>query len=246
MPLQSPRFASDPLLQEIADDPDTGQLKLGPGSPPDSVSAVQAALFDLQWTRRLTPPVFDRDTFVIGVYGPLTKATVTLYKTHYDIHYPPDQPTGFIDEFVGPRTLQRLDGQCVLLDEADAALADKAAQLPITGVTFDPPTVPLLGTPGAIRFGNGTGTIGVTSPAGLWYKPGLGAFLVQGLFFSTYNDNGGETGALGFPTGDQTIDGEDRRQSFEHGEIVVLPDFTATVSIEPPPPAPPPDPDEPF
>jgi len=44
---------------------------------------------------------------------------------------------------------------------------------------------------------------------------------------------------LGFPTGDQTVDADDRRQHFEHGEIVVRPDFTATVSTEPPPPVPP-------
>jgi len=53
--------------------------------------------------------------------------TALAYKQHYDIHFPPDAPSGFIDHFVGPRTLDLLDEQCVF--ECDAALASKAAEV---------------------------------------------------------------------------------------------------------------------
>ena len=112
---RSPRFSGDPVLEEILRDPDTGTKKLGPGSPEaESIAKVQQALFDLMWTQRIDTPVSDPSQFVIGVFGPITTKTSLAYKQHYDIHFPPDAPTGFIDHFVGPRTLDLLDEQCVL------------------------------------------------------------------------------------------------------------------------------------
>ena len=117
---QSSRFAGDQLLLAILNDPDTGTLKLGPGSPPDSVKRLQQAVFDLGWTLRIDPPFPDQDQFVIGVYGPVTTKTVLAFKTHHDIHFPPSAPTGFIDGFAGPRTFERLDSDCVPFDASSA------------------------------------------------------------------------------------------------------------------------------
>ena len=47
---ESPRFQGDQLLLDILNDDDTAKLKLGPGSPPESVMRLQAALFDMNWT----------------------------------------------------------------------------------------------------------------------------------------------------------------------------------------------------
>ena len=53
---ESPRFADDPLLVEILNDPDTGTKKLQPGSPAGSVRTLQQALFDLEWNLRTPLP----------------------------------------------------------------------------------------------------------------------------------------------------------------------------------------------
>ncbi|MFZ1118211.1 MAG: hypothetical protein WAN44_20550 [Propionibacteriaceae bacterium] len=84
------------------------------------------------WTQRIDTPVSDQSQFVIGIFGPITSKTALAYKQHYDIHFPPDAPSGFIDHFVGPRTLDLLDEQCLLFDECDAALASKAAEVAAT------------------------------------------------------------------------------------------------------------------
>lgn len=208
---RSPRFAGNALLRDILNDPDTGELKLGPGSPPEAVLPVQQALFDLQWPQRLNPPVLDPSVFVIGIYGPLTTRTVFDYKEHYDIHYPPDAPTGFIDGFAGPRTLNKLDHQCVLFDECDAAIAVKAAEVAVTGVEYNLPTIPILGTTGAMRLSS-AGELSRIS-----YKRGVGAFVVTSTFFRAYQDRGEEAGALGFPTTHQAQDGDGLVQHFENG-----------------------------
>jgi hypothetical protein len=159
---RSPRFSGDPVLEEILRDPDTGTKKLGPGSPEaESITKVQQALFDLMWTQRIDTPVSDPSQFVIGVFGPITTKTSLAYKQHYDIHFPPDAPTGFIDHFVGPRTLDLLDEQCVLFDECDAALASKAAAT--EGVRHDGPTIPILNTFGAMRIRTDGGVPGILS-----------------------------------------------------------------------------------
>ena len=162
---RSPRFSGDAVLEEILRDPDTGMKKLGPGSPEaESIKKVQQALFDLMWTQRIDTPVSDPSQFVIGIFGPITSKTALAYKQHYDIHFPPDAPSGFIDHFVGPRTLDLLDEQCVLFDECDAALASKAAEVAAaTGVRHDGPTIPILNTFGAMRIRTDGGVPGILS-----------------------------------------------------------------------------------
>lgn len=219
---RSPRFSGDPVLEEILRDPDTGTKKLEPGSPEaESIKKVQQALFDLMWTQRIDTPVSDPSQFVIGIFGPITTKTSLAYKQHYDIHFPPDAPTGFIDHFVGPRTLDLLDEQCVLFDECDAALASKAAEVAAaTGVRHDRPTIPILNTFGAMRIRTDGGVPGILS--GLWFRRGLGtASRVFGPIFEEYERRGSETGPLGFPIFDQLIDGIPTRffQNFEHGQI---------------------------
>ena len=134
---------------------------------------------------------------------------------------PAGRPTGFIDHFVGPRTLDLLDEQCVLFDECDAALASKAAEVAATtGVRHDGPTIPILNTFGAMRIRTDGGVPGILS--GLWFRRGLGtASRVFGPIFEEYERRGSETGPLGFPIFDQLIDGIPTRffQNFEHGQI---------------------------
>jgi uncharacterized protein with LGFP repeats len=72
--------------------------------------------------------------------------------------------------------------------------------------------------------------------AGIWFKRGLGASLVQGLFSTAYAEQGSESGRLGFPIGDEATDGAERRQAFEHGTIVINSDLTVAVTADPPPP----------
>ncbi|MEV0032248.1 hypothetical protein [Nocardia sp. NPDC050793] len=214
------RFDEDALLEEILNDPDTGTKKLQAGSPPESVKKVQQALFDLTWTQRIDPPVSDRSQFVIGTYGPLTTKTVKAYKTRYDIRFPPGDPNGFIDGLTGPRTLAKLDRHCVLFDLCDAKLAGKAAEVRnATGREHDSPTLPILGTKGAMRLRSGGGLPGI--PSGLWFKKGLGTFEVSGPIFIAYQDKGSESGDLGFPFTDQQAGDAPGRflQEFEGGEI---------------------------
>jgi hypothetical protein len=221
---RSPRFVGDLVLEEILRDPDTGTKKLGPGSPKSgSIKRVQQALFDLTWTQRIDTPVSDPSQFVIGIFGPITSKTVLAYKQHYDIHFPPDAPTGIIDHFVGPRTLDLLDEQSVLFDECDAALAAKAAEVAAaTGFRHDGPTIPILNSFGATRIRTSGGVPGILS--GLWFRRGLGtASRVFGPIYEEYERQGFETGPLGFPILDQLIDEQPTRffQNFEHGQIRV-------------------------
>lgn len=217
---QSPRFADDPLLLEILNDPDTGTLKLGPGSPPESVKRLQKALFDLQWPQRVDTPITDESQFVIGTYGPVTTKAVTKYKTQYDIHFPPDAPTGFIDGFAGPRTLRLLDKQCVLFDLCDAALRQKADDVFVAqGIRHDSPTTPSIGWNGATRVQTGAAPIS----SGLWFKPNLGAFQVASPFLRPYViDDDGENGLLGWPFTDAITGGDGiTRQEYLGGELML-------------------------
>ena len=222
MQFRSPRFIGDPVLEAILSDPDTGTKKLGPGNlERDSIKKVQQALFDLLWTQRIDTPVSDPSQFVIGIFGPITSKTVLAYKQHYDIHFPPSAPTGIIDHFVGPRTLDLLDEQSVLFDECDAALAAKAAEVAAaTGARHDGPTLPILGTFGAMRLHTEGGLPGILS--GLWFRRGLiTASRVFGAIYEEYERRGFEKGHLGFPIFDQLMDGQPGRffQNFEHGQI---------------------------
>ena len=220
MQFDSPRFQGDALLEEILNDPDTGTRKLQHGSPADSVRPVQQALYDLNWSLKIGTPVTDEETFVDGDYGPATTETVLTYKTHYDIHFPPDVPTGSFDGFTGPRTLRALDAQCVLLDESAAAIEQHAAELTQAGVQMQltsarPQDTPILGTHGVYRVGTIDGAGGA-----VFHRADLGAFEVHGRIADEYAAHGGATGSLGFPTSDEHEDGEGyRRSDFEQGSL---------------------------
>jgi hypothetical protein len=138
------------------------------------VRKVQQALYDLNWSLLSTPPVPDEAVFVDGDYGPATTNTVLTYKKHYDIHFPPDAPTGTYDGFTGPRTLRALDAQCVLLDEAAAAIEQKAAELQMGGLdvrltSTRPTNKPILDTSGVYRIA----AIGGANGA-LFHTPDIG------------------------------------------------------------------------
>jgi hypothetical protein len=218
----SPRFAGDPLLVEILNDPDTGTKKLQPGSPPNSVKILQEALFDLTWNLKTSQPLIrERSEFVVGNYGPKTTEAVTAFKTRYDIHFPPSEPTGFIDGFAGPRTFAKLDQACVLLDEAIAAIAQKANELIQAGVDVNFPgsehlTFPIDGTSGTFTPAHIAGASGA-----IYFKRHVGAFEVHGNIFDAYLPSG-PPGPLGFPiTDEEDIDDLPgfRASHFEHGRI---------------------------
>jgi hypothetical protein len=236
----SPRFAGDDVLERILDDPDTGALKLGPGSPEQSVIALQQALFDLTWNQRIVPPVHEEADFVDGIYGPSTTAAVTAYKTQYDIHFPPSAPTGFIDGFAGPRTFRALDGHCVLLDEAIAAIREKEAALAADGtacelVNSEHATLPILGTSGTFSPAHVDGASGA-----ILFKRGIGAFEVHGPIFDAYLAGPFAGGGFGFPVSDEHAveDPFIRRSDFEHGFMTVSPDTGEVRQIGPDPHAP--------
>lgn len=220
MDFQSPRFQGDPDLLRILNDPDTGTEKLQPGSPPNAVRALQQALFDLGWTLRIEPAFTDEAAFVVGIYGPVTTKTVLAYKTHYDIHFPPDAPTGFIDGFAGPRTLARLDAQIVPHDASVVVIEAKAEELRALGLDVmlhatPPTTLPVLGTHGVERTAWVNGELGA-----VLHTAELGAFEVHGAIYTDYLRHGGASGPLGFPVSDQyDEDGDTQRSDFEHGSV---------------------------
>jgi hypothetical protein len=218
---QSPRFQGDPLLLEILNDPDTGTLKLQPGSPPGSVRTLQQALFDLGWTLRIDPPFPDQSQFVIGIYGPVTTRTVLAYKTHHNITFP---PTGHIDGLAGPRTFKRLDTNCVTFDASVAAIEEKAAELQAAGIDVqldnDPPTtLPILGTHTARRLAF------IDERAGaIYHSASAGAFEVDGPLFDEYQARDGPAGPLGSPVSDVFEENGFLRSDFEHGSLRLDPE----------------------
>jgi hypothetical protein len=127
MEFMSPRFAGNPLLQQILDDPDTGAVKLQAGSPADAVKPVQTALLDLRWPAEAVPPV-PLQGFDDGDFGQNTQNTVLTYKRCFRVVFP-GAPT--IDGLVGPRTLWLLDRHITwydsLLTEVDTKIADLQA-----------------------------------------------------------------------------------------------------------------------
>lgn len=232
MEFQSPRFAGDPVLEEILNDPDTGQKKLGPGSPADSVRRLQQALFDLAWTIRIDPPFPDRSQFVIGIYGPVTTKTVLAYKTHYDIHFPPSAPTGLIDGFAGPGTFGQLDAHCVPFDDSVAAIVAKAADLQSSGIDVEldmvpPSTLPILGSQTAARHAFFDGSAGA-----IYHSASTGAHEVDGALFDKYVELGGAAGALGSPVSDVHDDSGFLRSDFEHGSLRLDPSTGAVELID--------------
>jgi hypothetical protein len=234
MDFASPRFQGDEDLLRILNDPDTGTEKLGPGSKPAAVAALQRALFDLGWTLRTDPPFPDGTLFVDGDFGPLTSRTVLAYKTHFGLSFPPGDPNGFIDHFAGPRTFALLDRQCVLLDASVAAIEAKAEALRAAGVDVGldmtpPATGTILGTDGAMRLAQVGGEI-----AALWHLAELGAFEVHGPIAEAYVARDHARGRLGFPTSDVfTEDPFVLRCDFQGGFIRHEPGTGSTTVVPP-------------
>ncbi|WP_153506105.1 LGFP repeat-containing protein [Cumulibacter manganitolerans] len=227
MDFESPRFAEDQLLLDILNDPDTGQLKFGPGSPAASVTTLQQAVWDLSWVAAVDPQIHNAD-FVIGTYGPITQRTVTKYKDHYGIHFPPDDPNGFVDAFAGPRTFRKLDGHCVNLDAGIGAILHKffeladsgmAITLPTTDDPQAPMTKPVPGTQGTVR----QVFLDDDDDGHIYFRRETGAFLLRGDLDQHYRDvEGGPAGPFGFPTADQVDAGDGTGfASFEGGTMTV-------------------------
>ena len=132
MELMSPRFAGNPLLQQILDDPDTGTVKLQPGSPADAVTPVQRALLDLRWPAEVVPPV-PLDGFDDGDFGQNTENTVLTYKRCFRVVFP---GTASIDGLVGPRTLWLLDKHITWYDSLLTEVDTKIAELQAAGASI--------------------------------------------------------------------------------------------------------------
>ena len=219
----SPRFAGDPLLVAILNDPDTGTMKLEAGSPPDSVRTLQTALFDLTWNRKTSQPlILERSEFVVGIYGPKTTESVKAFKTRFGIHFPPDDPAGFVDGLAGPRTLAQLDRCCVVLDAFIAAIEAKAAALIASGIdvtinTSELRTLPIDNTSGTFTPAH----IGGVSGA-IFFTRGHGeANEVHGNIYDAYLPTFAN-GPLGFPITDEEdiIDQPGFRAShFDNGRL---------------------------
>ena len=132
MQFLSPRFRGDHLLESILLDPDTGQVKLGPGSPSKQVGLVQQALADLGWPQQTDPPI-DVEGFADGEWGPKTEETVLAYKFVFHLRYSPGPGPGILDAYVGPRTIELLDAHIAGFDFASAAMDARVAELTAAG-----------------------------------------------------------------------------------------------------------------
>jgi hypothetical protein len=227
---ESPRFQGDDDLLEILHSGDTGERKLGRGmaNPPEAVRRVQQALWDLFWVKATSPDTLHVD-FVIGTFGPKTASASLAYKTNYGIRFPPGDPNGRFDEFVGPRTLARLDGHCVVTDRATANLLAKVADmteavdLVVSADDPDAPTTrPVIGTTGCTRQFFLSGDVG----GHLYYRDGAGAHELHGRLDQEYQSAavGGPAGRLGFPTADGADLGDDSWSGvFEGGTLTLAP-----------------------
>jgi hypothetical protein len=218
MSFASARFVGDAFLQQIYDDPDTGGVKLGPGDThTSSVLLVQQALVDLGWPERANPPV--TENIAIGTFGPLTTRVVLTYKRHYGIVFPPESPTGFIDEFVGPRTLRKLDVQIAFWDESAVAIAAKIELLRLGGMVIDIPSprqTVLLGHNSILRKVNVDNGIG-----GIFNTFDIGCFEVHGPIFEHFWSR---MDLFGMPTSDQYENDAGHQQSdFRNGSITYDP-----------------------
>ncbi|MGE0028142.1 MAG: S8 family serine peptidase [Thermoleophilia bacterium] len=209
----SPRFADDDELVRILNSPDDGSDKLVPGNSSDGVCRVQRALYDLGWAGDFGVP-----DFVTGFFGERTEAAALAYKRHYDIHFPPDAPTGSFDGFVGPRTLASLDRHCVALDAGTAAIDAKVRALADAGVgvVSGPITSIMHATLGVVRACTINGTDGA-----IYFLDGVGAFEVHGAIHAEFTvAHGGPEGDLGYPVSDEHPDGADAvRSDFQAGSL---------------------------
>jgi hypothetical protein len=194
------------------------------------VRGVQRALLDLHWVEnwRVGGQVLLVPQFLDGDYGPWTTETVLAYKRRYDIHFPPDAPTGTYDGFTGPATLKSLDRHCVLLDEADAAIREHADELIANGlsVEFTPAdgagrtTRPLRRSAGVERAATVGGEI-----AAIVYKRDVGAFELHGPVYLEWvkqefaDQTGDAMGVIGFPVSDMSVSDSVMSADFERGTI---------------------------
>lgn len=53
----------------------------------------------------------------------------------------------------------------------------------------------------------------------IYWSPGTGAYIVRGQILATYLEHGGPGGVLGWPTGDETVEGDVIYSAFQHGQI---------------------------
>ena len=97
MPLRSPRFAGDPVLEACF----AGQHRMMAPEQGDAVRKVQQALIDLGFA---LPDGAD------GVFGDQTGDAVTLFKQGHDLS--PSDPV------VGPKTMAALDVDIIAFDGA--------------------------------------------------------------------------------------------------------------------------------
>jgi hypothetical protein len=209
MEFMSPRFAGSPLLQQILDDPDTGTLKLQPGSPAEAVQPVQRALLDLRWPAEVVPPV-PLAGFDDGVFGTNTQNTAVTYKRCFRVVFP-GSPT--IDGFVGPRTLWLLDKHITWYDSLLTEVDAKIAELQATGSTVTTGEAAK-----AIRQAALKRDVTVDGVAGaVFISSDTAPVLVRSPILDAYLDR---VRAFGAPVSDEE-DGPDgtRQQSFAFGTL---------------------------
>ena len=166
------------------------------------------------------------------------------YKRNYDLHFPPSAPTGFIDDFAGPRTFRKLDPQCVGFDARAAAIEQKADDLRNEGhsvtlftSTTVPTTRPVLKSNGVRRAADD-----LDGDLAIFYcdNLGFGAFEVHGPILDDYLRRGSAGGPLGFPISDVHDDDGFLRSDFERGALL-LDVSSGSVTLIPPlsvPPSP--------
>jgi hypothetical protein len=230
--LTSSRFAGNAVLESIRQDPDTGTKKLQKHSDVEAVRLVQEAIYDLNWAQPFPGeegyPA--RSKFVDGDYGPTTTGSVTAFKSHYRIVFPPGSPTGVIDGFVGPRTLERLDRQIAHRDEMLDVFTDKVGELQQAGLPVrlfaiddePPPLVPWLGSGRYMRWWTNWGSDAELETGILVGSSREDVFEVHGPVFRRWWELDGCTGRYGPPTSDVKPDGSGGYVStFAHGEIAV-------------------------
>ncbi|AZZ42155.1 hypothetical protein C0Z11_07530 [Acidipropionibacterium jensenii] len=241
---RSTRFDDNSTLAEIRDDPDTGTRKLQRGSDPKAVAAVQNALYDLHWAQRFPQENHypSRLRFVDGDFGPVTAASALALKTRYNIRFPPDDPRGVLDGFVGPRTLDRIDRQISHRDDMRVVIISKAGALQDADAPvrlFDegeepPPLTPWLGTGPYLywwtNWDDPTGTVTGLIVAGAADD----VFEVHGPILQTWWQAQGAGGPFGPATSDVEPDGSGGfRSTFVNGSISVDPSATVTVTLGP-------------
>lgn len=213
----SSRFRGDQYLETILNDPDTGQVKLGPGSPSAQIKVVQQALADLGWPEQ-TDPSLEAEGFADGEWGPNTEQTVLSYKFVFNLRYKTGQGPGILDGYVGPRTIELLDAHIAAFDTASAAIDARIGELTAAGVAVS----------GQRRTGLYTRTR-VTwrqlvidgKDAALFHHPETGVSRISVDIVPTYHDR---PHIYGPPLGDEhdTADGM-REVNFQTGTIAYDP-----------------------